>query len=339
MSLPASPRRRWLGALALSAVPGVAASRSTPPARPLHIVVGVAAGSGGDAMARLVGTHLSAQLQRRVLVENRPGANALLASQYVARSVPDGSTLLFSYAAAMLVNPLLHGGRSVDPLLDFEPIAQIGSAGSLLVVAADLPAQDIRGLMAWIDTQARPGGYGSWGIGSGGHLLMEQLLRLTGRQLTHVPYSGTVKVLGGLLSGTIRVGMLDVASPMPHIRSGELRAIAVSGTHRLPQLPEVATMAEQGFPLTAMAWYGLFAPTGTPVAELARLEEAAQHMLRDSEFIARLEAVNFPRPPRITGRAFRDRIARDRTTWAEMLRAAGIDPDAGLRRINSSHRY
>lgn len=308
-----------------ASLPGAAQQGAS--VRPIRIIVAGAAGGGIDLVARLVCARLAMVLQQTVFVENKGGANGMSATDAVARASPDGSTLLFSYTAAMLINPMLRAKASIDSLSSLEPIAQIGAAGNLLIVSPSLPVHSATELATFVRAHPDSLSYGTWGVGSGGHLAMEQFLQASDLRLTHVPYQGTGLVASAILGDSIKIGWIDVTSQLRQIKAGRLRAIAVTGTQRLPQLPEVPTMAEQGYPLTVVAWYGLFAPAKTPSSVVLRLNAAVNEMLSDPEFRSQLKALNLPEPPIRTPEQFRQVIVDDTRTWAEILKTVRVALD------------
>lgn len=316
-----------LGALALYGLPSLAPAQTAQaawPSRPVRVLVGTPAGGGTDLFARLLSERLGVLFGQPFIVDNRPGANGMLASEATARAPADGYTLLFSYTAAMLINPILHNKKNIDPLKDFEPIAQVGALGNVLVVNAALPVRNLKELVAY--AKANPGklSYGSWGVGSGGHLTMESFLSSAGLRMAHVPYKGVAPLASDLIGGVLQVGWIDVSSQVQQIQSGRLRAIAVSGTDHMPQLPEVPTMAEQGFPFDTMSWYGVFAPGGTPADIVRQLHAATLKTVSLPEFRARLSSLNMANPPTPSIEEFRQRIAQDARTWATIVQAAGV---------------
>ncbi len=318
-------RRRFacmVGALLLA--PVLQAQTTAPwPSRPVRIVVPGPAGGGTDILARLLAESLARALQQPVVIDNKPGANGLIASDAVSHAAPDGSVFLFSYTAAMVINPGLFA-RAPDPVKDFEPVAQVGSVGNVLAVSSDFPARNLTELLAYAKQQAVPLSYGSWGIGSGGQLMMESILKRTGIQMSHVPYKGTAEVNTALLGGSLKLGWTDTVSTIPFIKSGKLRALAVSGTQRVPQFPDVPTLTEQGIPFESTVWYGLFAPARTPAAIVNRLNSEVIKAIAQPEFQARLTALNMPVAPTPDAKAFRQRVIDDAKTWRAILQDLGI---------------
>lgn len=318
-------RRHWIAAfIALAAAPLAGAQGAGDwPTRPVRLIVPVPPAGGTDLLARLLAEQLSTTFGKPFVVENKPGANGMIGSETVANAAPDGHTLLFSYAGAMVVNPSLYV-RALDPLKSFEPIAQIGSFGNLLVVSPTLPAHNLRELVDY--ARKRPGevNYGTWGVGSGGHLTMEIFLQRAKVTMNHVPYKGAANVATDVQGGTLPVGWTDVSSQIQQVRAGRLRALAVSGTSRLPQLPDVPTMSEQGYPFETASWYGLFAPARTPAAIVERLNAEVNRIIVTPAFKARMSMLNVPAAPTVTAAQFRSLVAKDTVAWRGIVQAAGV---------------
>lgn len=320
-------RRHLLAALALAVVPGThARAQADWPARPVRLVVPGPPGGGTDVMGRLLAEQLHAVFKQPFIVDNKPGANGLLASDLVARAPADGYVLLFSYTAAMVINPGLFS-RAPDPVQSFEPVAQIGSMGNVLLVTPDLPVGNLSELIAYAKRQSTPVSYGSWGVGSGGQLTMESFLRRAQISMNHVPYKGVANVVTDMLGGVVKVGWGDVSSTVGHVKSGKLKALAVSGTQRVPQFPDVATMGEQGFAFDTTSWYGVFAPARTPAAIVSRLNAEITRAVSSKQFRERLYALNQPNSPTPDPAAFRQRVIDDQKIWLGILQDLGIKPE------------
>lgn len=314
-----------LAALLLAAASAAAAQ--TWPTRPVTLVVPTAAGGGTDTLARLFADRLAPALGQPFVVDNKPGANGALGTQAVQRAAPDGYTLLFSYTAAMVANPHLYKSARYDAAKDFVPVVQIGRGGNLILVRADSP---VKTLKDYIDTvRARPDQYSycSWGIGSGGHLAMENLKQQTGMALNHVPYKGSAPCITDLLGGQVDFAFGDTSSNMPHIMAGKLRALAYSGPARLPALPEVPTLNEAGYPFSAYAWYGIFAPAGTPAAIVNRLNTEMNRLLADPAVKARLAELNLTDLPANTPQQFADQVRADDAAWGALIRGLNLKLD------------
>lgn len=294
------------------------------PARPIRFVVASAAGSGGDIIARILTDGLSRRLGQSVIVDNRPGATGIIATEAVVRSPPDGYTLLFTYAAAIAVNHTLQPKLSYDTFKDLAPIAQVGAGGNVLVVSPDLPVTNLREFVDYMKLHPDKYNYGSWGIGSGGHLVMEGLKMQTGVRLNHVPYTSMPQIYNDMQNGAIKVAFVDSASSAPLLKAGKIRGLAISGSHRAPLLPTVATMTEQGFPFDTDAWYGVFAPGGTPAPIIERLNGDINALLNSPETRNRLAAVNLSDPPIKSVAEFTATLHTDVDTWKQIIRTAHI---------------
>ena len=297
------------------------------PSKPITLVVPAPPGGGSDIVARLLGERLGKALGKQVLVENRPGANGMLGTDMVARAAPDGYTLLFTYAAAQVVNPSLYKKVPYDAQKAFAPVAQIGRGGNVLLVRADLPVKTLKEFVAYV--KERPGklSYCSWGNGSGGHLTMESLIKQGGLEMTHVPYKGAAACTTDIIGGQVQVGFGDVSSNIPHIKGGKLRALAVSGPTRVPMLPDVPTMNEAGYPFTTYAWYGVFAPAGTPPAIVKRLNTEINTMLGDPAMRQRLAELNLTDLPITTPEQFGETVRNDMAAWGKLVRELNITLD------------
>lgn len=324
---PPISRRHVLGALALSTLPGASAWASAAwPTRPIRMVIPAPPGGGTDVLGRMLADRLSASLGQPVIADNKAGANGLLASEMVANATPDGYVLLFSYTAAMVINPGLFT-RAPDPLKDFEPVAQVGSIGNVLLASPDLPANNLAELVAYAKQQPATMSYGSWGIGSGGHLTMESFLHRANLSMVMVPYKGVPNVVTDLLAGVIKIGWGDISSTVNQVKAGKLKALAVSGPNRVPQFPDVGTMGEQGFPFDATSWWGLFAPAKTPADIVQKLNTEVVRAVSSKEFRERLRALNQPDSPTPDVRGFRRRVADDQKVWLGILKDLGIKPE------------
>lgn len=327
-----SPSRAWRFGTALLAATSLAAGAAPAqeaawPSHPIRLVVASGAGSGTDIFARVFAEQLGKALGQPLVVDNKPGANGILGSAAVAKARPDGYTLLFTYAASIVINATLQPALPYDAQKDLVPVAQVGSGGNLLVVSPDLPVHDIRELAAY--ARARPQGldYASWGIGSGGHLTMESLKAQTGLKLRHVPYKTVSQILTDMQGGIVKLAFVDASSPLPLIRAGKLRPIAVSGTRRAPAFPALATMTEQGYPFQADSWYGLFVPAGTPPAIVQRLNAEMNRALAAPALRERFTAYNMGTPPIKSVQQFADTVRADTRMWGDVIRAAGVTPE------------
>ncbi|MBX3620027.1 MAG: tripartite tricarboxylate transporter substrate binding protein [Rhizobacter sp.] len=324
------PRGRTLAALtacvlAAGALPGQALAQ--PDAYPAHVVtlvVPTASGGGTDTIARVFAEALQRELKQTFIVENKPGANGMLGAADVAKASPDGYRLLFSYTAAMAVNPWLYRKVPYDTRKDFVPVAQIGRGGNLMLVRTTLPVKTPQELAAY--AKAHPGelNYCSWGIGSGGHLAMESFKKQAGVKMTHIPYKGSAPCALDVVAGTADAAFADTSSTIELVRSGRVRAIATSGPARLPQLPDVPTMNEAGYPFTTYSWYGVFAPAGTPAPIIEKLNATLNKLFKDPAILKKMRDLNFNELPANTPAQFAAQLDKDLQDWGALVKQIGV---------------
>jgi len=303
-----------------------ACAQDAYPSRTVRIVVPFAAGGGADAVGRAVADRLSDRFGRPFVVDNRPGAAGNIGTEHVARSAPDGYTLLL-VGPNHATNAHLFRQLPFDPVRDFAPISLLTSAPYVLVAHTGFEARNFQDLLAL--ARARPGGlsYGSAGNGSAGHLAMELIKSSAGIDMVHVPYRGSPPLLADLVSGQVAVGFDNVLSSAPLIAAGRLRPLAVSGARRAPALPDVPTIAESGLPgFDVTVWQGMLAPTGTPTPIVTRLSvELAgvlhSPQLRDRLALLGVEAIG-SRPEE-----FARFIGEELTRWGEAVRRSGARLD------------
>ena len=267
-----------VGLLLAGGLFGGVCSAQSYPAKPIRIVVAQAPGGGNDTIARLAAQRLTLALKQQVLVDNRAGAGGLIAAELVAKSPPDGYTLLLGNVATLTIIPNIQQKVPYDPLKDFQPVSLIATAPLLVVVHPSLPVRSIKELIAL--AKAKPGqlNYASNGVGSSTHLATELFKIMTQTKLEHIPYKGLAPATADLLSGQVQLMFSSAVAMMPHVTSGRLRAIAMTGAKRSPAAPSIPTVAEAGVPgYQAGSWYGLVAPAGTPrpIIDLLSRETAA----------------------------------------------------------------
>lgn len=260
-------------ALTLAAVarPRAAVADDAYPTRPVRIVIPFAPGGGADVLGRIIGEALSERLGQPVVIENRPGANGNLGMEVVARAPADGYTLVLATVGTWAVNPHLYRAP-FDVVRDFAPIMQVTSSPGVLVVNPRLPVQNVGELIAY--ARAHPGqlNYGSAGIGGFGHISAVMFSLMTGTQMTHVPYRGAGPAVADAIGGQIQLLFNDALATMPHVTSGNLRAIAVTSLRRMPLLPDMPSLDEAGVPgFDNSSWAALAAPAGTPRAIITKL--------------------------------------------------------------------
>ncbi|WP_233575723.1 Bug family tripartite tricarboxylate transporter substrate binding protein [Noviherbaspirillum saxi] len=323
-------RRTVLQAFALTALLTTAATvpaADWPTERPIRMIVPTPPGGGTDIFSRVIANHLGKALGQTIVVENKGGANGLIGQTTAAKASGDGYTILFTYAAAIAVNPAMQPAMPYDTLKELKPVAQIGASGNYLVVASDVPAQDLKSFIDWVKKQPDPVNYGSWGIGSGGHLTMEAVKMQTGIKLNHVPYRGSGPLVTDLSAGTVKVAFADTVSTLPYIKSGKFKALAISGTMRAPVTPNVPTLSEQGVPFKLDSWYGIFAPAGTPDAIVKRLNAEITKLVGLPEIKERFLQMNMAESPSKTPEEFGATVRRDMQAWGEIVRTNNIKPE------------
>ncbi|MDB5891366.1 MAG: tripartite tricarboxylate transporter substrate binding protein [Polaromonas sp.] len=259
---------------------------SSYPSRPIRLVVPYPAGGGLDVMSRLLGDRLSQSLGQPVVIDNKPGAGTILAAELVARSPADGHTLMITTDATVTINPHLYARLPYDPVKDFAPITQLVLLNQLLLANPAVPADNLKELVVY--AKANPGklNYASYGSGSQPHLAMEMLKSQAGVDIVHVPYKGIPQAVPAVLANEVQMTFSGAASSQAHLKAGKLKALAVGGKNRMPLLPDVPTFSESGFPdVPSNAWFGLFAPAGTPRAIVLKLHAEVTRILKDPEFV------------------------------------------------------
>jgi tripartite-type tricarboxylate transporter receptor subunit TctC len=314
-----------LAAVLLLACASVAAQGY--PDRPVRILVGYPPGGGTDLVARLVAQPLSERWRQPVVVENRPGANAIIATEAVTKAKPDGYTLLMAYATELAVNPATFKKLPYDPVRDLAPIAQLASAPLVMAVHPSLAAQNIEELIAL--AKAKPGAlsYSSSGTGSV-HQFAGELFKLrTGTDIVHIPYKGSGPAVADAVSGQVQVTFASAASVLRFIQSGRLRALAVTSPQRSAQLPGVPTAVESGLAGVEMtSWYGLLAPAGTPQEIVVKVATDVAAALASPEIRKGFEVQGLD-VAQSSPRAFADFIRDEAAKYARIARAGNIQQE------------
>lgn len=321
-------RRALIAASALFALQAHArAATSNWPNRPIRLVVPGPAGSGMDIFARLLAVHLHGALRQTVVVDNKPGANSLIGTDNVAKAQPDGYTLLLSPSSAIAINPVIQAKMPYDTAKDLQPVVQVGSSGVLLVAHPSTGFKSLADLVRYVKAQPDKLVYGSWGSGSTGHLAMEGIKAHYGLKMEHVPFKGNAQLVTDLLGNNISVAFTDIASPVPHVRSGKLVALGCTGSARGPALPEVPTLAEQGFHFDMNGWYGLFAPAGTPREIVQRLNQEINRILAIDDVVQQFALQNMPRPALKSVDQFAATVRQDVEIWQNLAKVAKLRID------------
>ncbi len=325
-----SALRRRLLAAALSAgvvaaVPARAAGEAAGyPAKPVKVVVPFAPGGGADVVARMVFARVSTRLGQSFVIENRGGAGGIVGTDAVAKSAPDGYTLLLGQTGPNALNPSLFAKIPYDPVADFAPVVQLTAYPYVIVVHPSVPANTFAELLAL--ARAKPGqlSFGTAGTGSSAQLAAELFMRTTGTRMTHVPYKGAGPALADTVAGVLTMTFGDMASSTPLITSGRLRGLAVTGQRRTVLLPGVPTVSESGFPgFEALAWHGVYAPAGTPREIVDKLNKEIVAVLAEPEVRERLLKDGIE-PVGASPAAFGAYTREEIRKWGEIVRAANI---------------
>jgi tripartite-type tricarboxylate transporter receptor subunit TctC len=296
------------------------------PSRPVRVVVPFSPGGAVDGPMRLIAQQLSKRFGQAVFVENKPGAGATIGSEFVAKAPPDGYTLLLA-SQTNAISATLYPHLGFDPIDDFAPISLIGREPGVVVVNPALPVQTLQQLIAY--AKARPGqiDYASSGNGSGQHLFAAMLCSMTGMKLNHIPYRGSGQATSDLIGGQVSLSIPGMAGMLGHIQAGKLRALAVTGSKRAPQLPDVPTVAEAGVPgYVAYVWLGLLAPKGTPANVVDKLQHAIVQVLAEEE-VKRYMAQASIEPVGSTPAEFGTFFRAEKDQWAKVIRETGAKID------------
>jgi tripartite-type tricarboxylate transporter receptor subunit TctC len=323
-------RRRQVLPLLAGAVMAPAVMRTARaqdyPSRPIRLLVGYPPGGATDIIARLCAQGLSERLGKPVVVENRPGSGGNLAGEAVARSAPDGYTLLHGADNMFIINPHVYAKMAYDPLKELMPLASLASNQLVLAVNPAVPAQNLREFVELARRSDPPLFYASIGNGSVHHLAMEMLKQHVGIALTHVPYRGGGPAAIGLLAGEISA-MFGGGSIVPTVQSGKFRGLASTGTVRNPATPELPTIAEIYPGYEALIWHGLFAPTGVPQPIVERLRTEIASVMAEPVFRQRLFNSGSGEPYVDSPEAFAARIKKDYDKYGSIIRSIGLKVD------------
>jgi tripartite-type tricarboxylate transporter receptor subunit TctC len=322
-------RRDVIAAAGLALLAGGASARAQGayPDRPIRILVGYPAGGGVDIVARMLGEPMKAALGQTVVVENRTGASAMIAAGAVAKSPPDGLTLLMAASGEVAINQHLYKDKmSYDPLRELVPVALVGIVPCVVVVAANTPVRTASELIAYARAHRGKLSFSSSGIGNPQQLAGELMNSMAGIDVLHVPYRGSAPAVTDVATGAITMSFSSLAAALPLIQDGRLRAVAVTSRERMPQLPDVAPLAEgapelKGYEL--LNWFGMFAPAATPDAIVARLNEIVAAALRDKPIAEKLEVQGIV--PRImTPAEYRAFVASETEKFGRIVAQANI---------------
>lgn len=321
--------RRWV--LASAAVwcglsLGQAQAQDSYPDKPVKIVVGFAPGGTNDILARLLAVKLQERLKQPFVVENKPGANSAVGTDLVAKAKPDGYTLLVSSSGGLTVNPVTMAKLAYNPETDFEPIALLGTFPLVVTSNANLPFNNLGGLVDYAK-RSRKGELNHASITSSFQLVAEMLAGHTKVKFTHINYRGSGPAVTALLGNEIDFAVVDIAAVMGQVKAGRLKALAVTTPKRSSALPDVPTVAETGFKgFDATIWTGLMAPKGTPEPVLAKVRAAVKEILAEKDTVDKYLALGME-PGDTDGPALAKRISRDIRNWTEIAKRAGIKPE------------
>jgi len=318
---------RLVTACALLALAMAPVAAETYPTKPVRFIVAFPAGGATDVIARAVGQRLSEIWGQQIIVENKGGAGTQIGAEYVAKSEPDGYTLLATAEGTFAVNPYLYTKLSYD-VKEFTPVTGMGIVNQMLVMHPAVPIANVRDLIA--QAKAKPGelNYGTIGVGSSGHLNMALFENMAGVKLTPVHYRGGAPVLTDLIGGHVPMGFVSLTLVAQPLKAGQLKALGVGSSRRSAQFPDVPTIAEAGVPgFDAVTWFGLFAPRGTPPDIVAKINADVQRVLAEPSFQEKFLAPNFFEPIKGSPEQFAEFIKKEQAKWSKVIKDAKLSVD------------
>lgn len=316
-----------LGAVAGLGLGGQAAAQTASyPDKPVKIVVGFAPGGTNDILARLIASKLQDRLKQTFIVENRPGANSAVGTDFVAKAKADGYTLLVSSSGGLTANPVVMKSLPYDPEKDFEPIALLGTYPLVVTSNASLPFNNLSGLVNYAK-RSRGGELNHAAVSSSFVLVSEMLAKATGLKMVQVNYRGSGPAVSALLGGEVDMALVDIAAVMGQVKAGKLKALAVTTPKRSSALPDIPTVAETGFKgFDATIWTALMAPKGTPAEVLSRIRPAVKEILQERDTLEKLRTLGME-PGDTDEIALSKRISSDIRVWTAVAKSAGIKPE------------
>ena len=324
--------RTWLTSIAaVTALSFTATSMMTTvahaqdyPSKPIRLIVPYPAGGTTDILARLCAIQLGQRLKQTVVVENRAGASGAIGSAEVARAAPDGYTLLMATASSHGINSAVYKKLPYDAVKDFAPVTMVASTPNIIVVNPSVPAKDLKELIALAKSQPGKLNFGSTSLGGSPHMSAELLKMMAGVDMVHVPYKGAAPMLSDLLGGQIQIGFDNLPSTINFVRTGKVRAIAVTTPQRWPGAPDIPTVAESGLPgYEVSGWFGLLAPAGTPKAILDTLQQTVAAAVKDPE-VAKHMLDPGAQPIANSPDAFATQIKFEVEKWQKVVQATGV---------------
>jgi tripartite-type tricarboxylate transporter receptor subunit TctC len=310
-------------ALAATAIDSASAQEdpSKYPTRPIHIIVGFTPGGGNDIIARIVGQKLSESLGQPVIIDNKPGGGAMVATEYVAKSAPDGYTLLVGASGAMTISPAVYTRLPYDPIRDFIPVSELGSFPLILIVNASSPIKSVAELVAYAKANPDKANYSS--ASAAFQLATELFKQKTGAPMQEIPYKGANDSVMAVISGQVTATIADAGPVSGQIKGGQVRALAVAAPKRMEDLPDVPTMREAGADVDAVLWSGIFVPKNTPPAIVRKLEGELMRIARLPNVIARLKPLGIESVGN-SSEEFARIVASDIARWTEVAKAGNI---------------
>ena len=315
--------KNCLAIVALCAAAAGAWAQSYP-AKPIRIVVGFPPGGGNDIIARLVGAKVQESWGQPVVIDNKPGAASIIASEFVARSAPDGYTLLVNATGGMSVNPVLYAKLPYDPIRDFVPISMVGSFPLVLVVHPSVPAKSVQELVAY--AKANPGKLNYAAGSTAFQVASEMFKQMTGTDIKHIPYKGSVASISAVMAGDVQMTIVDTPPLVPQVKAGKVKALAVTSLKRSASMPEVPAMTETVPGYEMVLWIGVFAPAGTPRDVAEKLNAEVVRIVRLADVREKLDAMGVE-PLGNTSEQMAGWIRREIARYGPVVKAANIKAD------------
>ena len=300
-----------------------AVAQESFPSRPVRMIVPYPGGGGGDILARAMAQAFQKATNQPLVVESRPGAGGMIGTAACKSAAPDGYTYCLPASDVMAINPSVFKSVPYDAERDFAVVGSVATLALAIVANSAVPANDLKELAAWSQANKDKANFATWGIGSAAHLTLTQFNRSLGGSLTNVPYPGVPQMMQAILSNDASVALLFYGPIAPHLASGKLKALAILGNERYPALPNVPTVAEQGFTFTPTLYYGVYAPASTPAPIVARMGQLITAAAADAEVLKTMRVQGFA-PLVESPQAFAQRVATDRATWAPIARSLNL---------------
>jgi tripartite-type tricarboxylate transporter receptor subunit TctC len=322
--------RRFLAIAASLVLPAIAISHAAHaqnwPEKPVKIIVPYAPGGNTDNQARMIAQHMTGVYGQQFIVENKPGANGVIAAEFVARAPADGYTLLVSAVAQLAISPVMSSLR-YDPVKSFSPISIIGSNPLVMAVNKDVPANNLKEFVNYVKSKNGAINYASAGNGSVPHLAAVLFFKQANLTMVHVPYKGGAPALADVLAGHVPLYFANVAEVLPHAKSGHIKLLAVTSEKRIAQLPNVPTVAESGYPsFKVHTWNGLLAPAGTPQKIVDGLATNVASAVKNPDVVKKMDALGLT-PVGNTPKTFAETIVSDLAMWGEAVKISGAKVD------------